>query len=661
MRKSNNNLQNNPWKTILIYAVFGFAWILFSDRILGMVVTDSVEFIKFQTYKGWFYVFVTAIMLYFLIKIDNYHVIELSKSLTEKNKELMRYSEDLLQVEGELQLKIMDLNTSMTSLEKYKNYVDEIYNNSNTIILLWSLEGDIIDVNDYFVTLTKYDRDDVLGKKWADYMHPEASFSTREFVDHIMQTESLKNRESRIINKDGKVLTVLWNDKLIKDPNTDESFIASFGIDLTLEKEKERKIIELAFSDKLTGLKNRVIFEDELSGLINDNVAFTLFYLDFDKFKNLNDLLGHNYGDQFLLDFSKVLKKSSPDTEVYRWTGDEFFLILQSNDQVLIENTIDRVMKITKRKWLVGQMEYYPTLSMGITQFPQDGIEVSTLYQNVEMALYRAKNTGKSQVRYYEAIFQADVEKIIRIDSLINKVIQDDAFRLFYQPIYQLNEGVVVGFEVLLRWHSQEFNISTGDFVEVAEKTGQIIEIDRWVLNHALPFFKAHFEHDDYILSINLSPKTLTAGYLIPFISEKIQYLGLDPKRIEFEITEHSLIDNFDESLHVIEALKELGFRISLDDFGTRFSSLNYLSKIPFDTLKIDKTYIDHVTETGNNQIIVEQIILLATRLGLKIVAEGIEEQEQKEILSELGCLYGQGYLMSKPLNVENLLELLQK
>ena len=653
-------VQNNPWKTIVIYIVFGFAWILFSDKLLAMIITDPSKFLEFQTYKGWFYVLFTAVLLYFLIRIDNFRIFNLNISLAEKNQELTSFSEELLAVEEELQLKISDLNTSMMSLEKHKNYIDEIYNNSNAIILLWNLEGEIIDVNDYFVELTSHQRSDMQGKKMVKFMHPDETFSTSEFVERLRRSSSLKNRESRMINSDGKPLTILWNDKIVKNPNSDESFIASFGVDLSLEKEKEHKIFELAFTDKLTGLKNRVVFEDDLSNLIDNKVTFTLFYLDFDNFKNLNDLLGHNFGDQFLYDYSKVMRKSLPNIEVYRWSGDEFFLIQKSEDLSDVENTIEVLMKITKRKWLVGQMEYYPSISLGISQSPRDGSDASLLHQNVEMALYKAKDIGKSQVRYYEASFQTEVEKSIRIDSLINKVLQDDAFKLFFQPIYQLDGNAIIGFEVLLRWHSQELMISTGDFIAVAEKTGQIIEIDRWVLNQSFLFIKEHFEHDAYTISINLSPRTLTAPNLIPFISEKILSLSLDPSRIEFEITEHSLIDNFDESLSVIESIKALGFRISLDDFGTRFSSLNYLSKIPFDTLKIDKTYIDHVTEEGNNQIIVEQIIQLATRLGLKIVAEGIETSEQREVLSRLGCLYGQGYLMSKPLSGEHLLELLQ-
>ena len=208
LENSDDIIQNNPWKTILVYIVFGFAWIIFSDQILAMFITDPGRFLTFQTYKGWIFVSFTAVLLYFLIRFDNSRIFNLSKSLTEKNQDLTSFSEELIAVEEELQLKISDLNTSMTSLEKYKNYIDEIYNNSNAIILLWNLEGDIIDVNDYFVELTKFERDELKGNKMVNYMHSEELFSAPEFIERLIISHSLKNRESRMIKKDGKSMTI---------------------------------------------------------------------------------------------------------------------------------------------------------------------------------------------------------------------------------------------------------------------------------------------------------------------------------------------------------------------------------------------------------------------------------------------------------------------
>ena len=354
-----------------------------------------------------------------------------------------------------------------------------------------------------------------------------------------------------------------------------------------------------------------MVFESEIGQMIHEKVKFTLFYLDFDNFKNLNDVLGHEYGDQFLYDYSVKIKEVVPKGMVYRWSGDEFLIVQTTDNLDEVKEIIDTLMTFTKRKWTVGNMEYYPSISMGVTRYPQDGQSVSELMKNVEMALYKSKDSGKSQHRFYESIFQQDVERLIHVESSINKVFQNNAFVLFYQPIYELTEGKIEGFEVLLRWHDNSGNITTGEFIDVAEKTGQIIEIDRWVIKNAFEFLDQNYRASSYVVSINLSAKSLMSPMLLSYIQEQLKLYQIDPPRVAFEVTEHSLIDNFELTKEVIVSLKAMGFKISLDDFGTRFSSLNYLSKIPFDALKIDKSYIDHVTEDGKDQVIVKQIIQL--------------------------------------------------
>ena len=237
-----SDVRNNPWKTILIYVIFGFAWILFSDRILSFFIHDHETYLTFQTYKGWFYVASTAVLLYFLIRYENIKIFNLSRVLSDKNQELLTFSEEMVAIEDELQNKITALNQSMYSLEKHKKFIEEIYNNSNTLILLWNKEGIIIDVNDFFVELTQHQREEVIGKKFETYIHPEEQFSMLSFMKILENHHFVQNLENRILTKDGKCLNILWNDKLIKDPNSEEMFIASFGIDVTLDREKEKKI-----------------------------------------------------------------------------------------------------------------------------------------------------------------------------------------------------------------------------------------------------------------------------------------------------------------------------------------------------------------------------------------------------------------------------------
>ena len=650
-------LSNNPWKTILIYTLFGGSWILFSDRILEVILDNPEKVNQFQTYKGWFYVAITAMLLYFLIKFDNLKIFSLMKDVNEKNQDLLSYSEELLAIEEELHLKIKDLNTSMDSLEKHKDYVNEIFNNSNTMIVIWSLEGEIIDVNQYFVELMKYEKNEVIGNKWANYIHPDETFSFSEFIELLKSKKRVRNNKGRVVTKTGETRSVLWNDKIIKNPNTDEYFIVSFGINVTLEKEKERKIWELAFTDKLTGLKNKISFENDIDDLIQEGQSFVLYYIDFDNFKNLNDMMGHNYGDRFLYDYSKSLKQLLPNHWIYRWSGDEFLIIDKSGQAEVVDLTVDGIMKMTRQKWLISEMEYYPSVSMGITRCPHDGLNVTDLLKNAEMALYKSKAEGKSQYRFYEKQFQSDLERVILIESSINKVLHSEGFVLNYQPIYHLKTMEITGFEVLLRWNDKDLTVSTGEVISIAEKTGQILDIDRWVIDNSFKCLQTHFSNSPYTMSINLSSQSLISNSIIGFIEDKIIEYGIHPSKVEFEVTEYSIIENFTVSVKIIHALKALGFKIALDDFGTRYSSLNYLSRIPFDTLKIDKSYIDNITVVGKDPIIVEQVIHLANKLGLKTIAEGIETESQREFLAALGCSDGQGYLMSRPVDIERLLE----
>ena len=656
-----NDIRNNPWRTVAIYTAFGFAWILFSDRVLELILDDHSQFARFQTFKGWFYVLITAALLYILIRLDNRRIFGLTRVLSEKNDELTSFSEEMIAKEDELEEKINQLNQSLEAIDRHRKYIDEIFNSTNTFILLWNLDGDVINVNDYFLRAMQYTKEEMIGKPFERFIHPDERFSLEKFNNDLKRHRFLKNLENRIITKYGVVLDVLWNDRLIKDPTTNVDFIASFGIDITNKKANENKIHDMAFKDRLTGLKNRAVFETEINYLIGEEKPFAIIYLDFDNFKNLNEVYGHDTGDLFLIEYASKLVDLFVDFEIYRWSGDEFILLQLTNDVSEVKATLEQLMKITKCRWTIGKMEYYPSLSAGVSRFPEDGDKASDLLKNVELALYKSKESGKSQAMFYEKRYETDVQRLVYIENAISGVLQEGGFELYYQPIYELDKMSPMRFEALLRWKSSYSDINTGEFIEVAEKTGQILDIDRWVIKNAFVFSAKYFSNDHMKVSVNLSAKSLKSPTLIDFIVKEMQHSGVNPSLIEFEITEHSLIDNFEFTLEIVNTLKDLGFSISLDDFGTRYSSLDYLRKIPFDTLKIDKSYIDKLTVTGKDRIIVEQIIHLANQLGLTTVAEGIETMEQKMILRELGCKLGQGYLMSRPINQEAALEMLEQ
>ena len=625
-----HKIKKIPWKTLIIYYVVGLFWILFSDQIFAFIAGNYNSYILIQSYKGIFYVTATTVMLFFLIRMD--------------------YA------------KTIKLKATKEDLYIQKQFVDEIYDRSNTVILVWNEKNEIIRANRFFLDLFEREEEEVLGQKWYSYIQPEEeSFEQITDIRQFMKGITTRKFRSTVKLKSGKELQLLWNASTMEIPNMSDVLVVSFGIDVTAEKKTEELLYEMAYKDRLTGLKNRAVFEEEVSGMIASNSSFTLYYLDLDDFKNLNDVYGHNYGDEFIGEYANRLKAVFPISSIYRWYGDKFLLIQDGMDEEEMIYHVERIMAITRKCWNYEHIEYYPSVSIGITKFPQDGRTMVDMLKNTDLALFRAKEEGKSKTVSYEKSFQKDIEERILIENKLNDALVNQGFKLNFQPIYSLTENRISGMEVLLRWKVDTAGISTGKLIEVAEETGKILFIDFWVVENTFQFIREHVRNKDFMININLSAKTVNSSELLGFLIECMQRYEINPGNVEFEITEHSLIHNMHHTKKLIEDLKKLGFKFSLDDFGTRYSSLNYLCSIPFDSLKIDKSYVDNILEERNEKAVVEQIILLSKRLGLKTIAEGIEREEQLRMVAALGCDFAQGYLMPRPVEPEKMLEILEK
>jgi EAL domain-containing protein (putative c-di-GMP-specific phosphodiesterase class I) len=303
---------------------------------------------------------------------------------------------------------------------------------------------------------------------------------------------------------------------------------------------------------------------------------------------------------------------------------------------------------------------YYPTVSIGTARFPADADNISDLLKNLDIALHKAKSLGKGNFIAFDKIFLEESERILNIEHKINQAIEDNQFRLVYQPIYNLQNKSIRAFEILLRW-DQEENLTTGELIEIAERTGQIVKIDQWVIQNAFQSIAKYKFNEQILISINLSGQTFNSREILDYIDEKLTENNINPQRIEFEVTEHSIIQDFNYAVEMIELLRKKRFRIALDDFGTRYSSLNYLSRLPLDVLKIDKSYVDYITQNNNDSMVVEHLIQLSTKLNLNTIAEGIETKEQELLLEKIGCQMGQGYLFSKPVDIEKAVEMSNK
>ena len=277
-----------------------------------------------------------------------------------------------------------------------------------------------------------------------------------------------------------------------------------------------------------------------------------------------------------------------------------------------------------------------------------------------DLSLHHSKDKGISNVSVYHPNYQKDFENRVEIEKLIHDAIQMKAFELNFQPIYHLDTKTVRAIEILIRWKDKTIKVSAGEWIAIAEETEQILKVDQWVINAAFEFVQNNLKDKDVITTINISSKTLLSDTFIEFVRKAKAEFDIQPNTIEFELTEHSLIDDLNNSLKQINDLKALGFKIALDDFGTRYSSLNYLSHMPFDSLKIDKSYVDKIFNQPRDLIIVKQIVHLCTQLNIVTIAEGIESTEQLELLRKIKCDFGQGYLFSKPVDEKAILKLLE-
>jgi diguanylate cyclase (GGDEF)-like protein len=424
--------------------------------------------------------------------------------------------------------------------------------------------------------------------------------------------------------------------------------------------ELEEELITLAYTDTLTKMPNKISFENNMNRLISfhdkEAVRFAFLHLDIDNFKNINDIMGHSAGDLFLKEFGSQLQQSISDTDLAaRLNGDEFAIIIHDTpDNQKIYLTLDILIERLRKPWIINRHEFFITFSIGITIFPDDGNTTSVLMRNADTAMYSVKRITKDSYSFYsKEILEENLRKIDMINSL-RKAVNQKEFKLLYQPIIHLGTNRLIGVEALIRWHHPYKGIiSPVEFIPLAEESGLINEIDKWVLESA---FKQKKEWTDkgfrkLRMSINISGNSLRREGLVEDIKRLLNETGVDSSDIMLEVTETVLIENIGTSVEILNRIKNMGIRIALDDFGTGYSSLTYLEKLPIDVVKLDRSFVNDIVKQNHVDIIVENIIRLTHDLLLEITAEGIETSEQLEYLKSKLCDYGQGYYFSKPVD----------
>jgi diguanylate cyclase (GGDEF)-like protein len=426
--------------------------------------------------------------------------------------------------------------------------------------------------------------------------------------------------------------------------------------------EREQRITQLAFNDVLTGLPNRTMFhqqlEHQLRAAAGNGGLFALHCLDLDQFKTINDTLGHPAGDALLVAAGQRLIEAARGHFVARLGGDEF-VVLQTvhGDRDGIDRLARDILRCVARPLTIDGNELMPSTSIGVAIAPQDGADSETLLRNADLALYRAKEAGRGTFAFFEESLNSQAQQRRQIETDLRLAVERGEFELHYQPLFDLEQNRVCSFEALLRWnHPKRGLVAPAEFIPIAEDTGLIVPIGAWVIGEACAQATRWPEH--IRVAVNVSPVQFHRGTLQDTIIRSLGTSGLNPARLEVEITESIFLEGSEATLRILHSLRSLGVRIALDDFGTGYSSLSYLQSFPFDKLKIDRSFIQNLLTRQGATAIVRAITELAHALNIETTAEGVEETAQLMELRAHGCSSVQGFLFAKPMTVAELEDL---
>ncbi len=519
--------------------------------------------------------------------------------------------------------------------------------NATTEGLVLIQQGKILELNDRFVDLVGLKRSDLISAPLCKVATDEVS------VNAIRNIEVGETKTCRIRSLTGPDITAQITAREM-DYMGEPARLLAFR-DVSAEERARARIIHMAHHDPLTGLPNRLCFREKLDEALAESweqhTLVALMFFDLDRFKEVNDVHGHAAGDELLVAVAGRMLDALPKHAIAaRLSGDEFAVILPDIDSRLdAVRVAERVVDNVGSPLTLGSVHLNVSASGGVTVFPLDGEDKDRLMNQADLALYKAKNMGRNCVFDFDPELGRQMQERRQLEDDLALAIEDDLLDLHYQPQALLGSGEIVGFEALVRWNDEKRGfVNPAEFVQLAEETGQILTLGRWVIERACR--EAVNWPDDTRISVNVSPAQFRQGNIILTIENALKATGLDPRRLEIEITEGVLIDDESRALTLLRRLKELGVGLAIDDFGTGYASLNYLRAFPFDKIKIDRAFMAGIQNQPEAQIIVHSTIDLAHQLGMGVVVEGIEEIDELRALGEQPDVVLQGYLLSRPI-----------
>jgi diguanylate cyclase (GGDEF)-like protein/PAS domain S-box-containing protein len=539
----------------------------------------------------------------------------------------------------------------------------------------WNFENDRVFYSPRWKSMLGFSVDDVgdSPREWLDRIHPDDRPPFRRHLDaHLTGSTEQLEFEQRMRNFDGEYIWVLARGVAVRDENGKPYRMAGSQTDITARKRAEHQLQHDALHDSLTGLANRVLFLDRLACALADlqrqaSPHFAVLFFDLDRFKNVNDSLGHSMGDKLLVGIARRLEHFlRPGDTVARLGGDEFaVLIHRVEDASGAIHVADRIQDVLSMNFSIDGHDVMVTASIGIAHSSTGYSSPEEILRDADIAMYRAKAEGKARYEIFDREMHQSAVALLKLETELRRSVHRGDFLMNYQPIVSLgNISRIVGFEALVRWKHPERGIVTpANFIAIAEETGLIVPLGWWVLREACQqtrLWQEQFPSDPPLwISVNMSGKLFMKSNMVDELLGILEETGLEPRDLRLEVTENVVMDHADLAIRNLMELRALGIQLSIDDFGTGYSSLSYLQRFHYDQLKIDRSFVSQLSSRGDSRAIVETILNLANSLGIGVVAEGIETADQVDRLKKMQCPHGQGFWFSRPLAVPAAEELM--
>ncbi|SHE69469.1 sensor domain-containing protein [Alkalibacter saccharofermentans] len=636
----NNSHYKIPWikagKVVGLYFLAGFVITAFS----------SIKFEgRYAIQTGWG---ILMLGVFFFVAVSYRH--------------LKRYNEMAAEIEKGYKL-LEERNVfSLYLQQKLKtdnDYLRTIIHEAPVMIVAFDMDNKIVEFNPRSQLVTGYTREEAIGKDVVELISTQGNEeNSRKIISKIKNNFKVKNNEAPIKKKNGEVAEVLWNNEIYHDEYGNAAGIIAIGLDTTDRKEMEKRLHKLAYYDHLTGMSNITLFKEKVElvakEIENTEKKAVLIILDIDDIKHINDTLGHQAGDELIRHIGKIIKSYISQTGLYaRISGDSFVCLVLYNEKEELLSLTENVFMNVRKPWIYMGQEYFVTVSMGGADYDTDGKDYATLLRKADIALTWCKESGKNRYVSYEKMMGDKTLRFMELGREIRKAIKSEEFELYYQPKIDVKSCGIIGAEALIRWkHPSKGFVSPVEFIPFAEETGYIKSIERWVFETACKQ-KKHLKkvgYENIQMSVNMSGISLAEPDTVNFLQYLVNKYELQTWDVVIEITETAVIKDLGHAIDTLNKLKSLGFMIALDDFGTGYSSLTHLLKLPIDIVKVDRTFIMQICEDKETEIIFESVVKLCHKLGLIVVAEGVETKDQFELIKNYNCDIAQGYLFGRPM-----------